>query len=65
MGGTAASGTSGRSQAQMGTVAIVKGTLIGTILTGGMEHQDVQHQLQLALMTQKLSVSALNMLCHV
>lgn len=52
MGGTAALGTSRRGQAKVGTVAIVVGTLVGTLLTGGVEHQDVQHQLQLALRTQ-------------
>lgn len=61
MRGAAAPGTSGRGQAEMRTVAVVIGALIGTVLAGGVEHQDVQHQLQLALMTQEFSLSALKL----
>lgn len=41
VGGTAALGTSGCSQAQVGTVAVVMGALVGTVLAGGVEHQYV------------------------
>lgn len=51
VGCTAALRTGRRGQAKVGTVAVVMGTLIGALLTGGVEHQDVQHQLQLALRT--------------
>ena len=53
MRGTAALGASRCGQAEVGTVAIVMGAVIGAILPGGVEHQDVQHQLQLALRTQR------------
>lgn len=49
MGSTPALSSSGRGQAEVGTVAIVMQTLISAMLTGGVEHKDVQHQLQLAL----------------
>lgn len=54
VGGAAALRTGGRGQAQVGTVAIVEGTLIGAVLTGRVEDQDVHHQLQLTLRRQRL-----------
>ena len=51
VGGTATLGTSRCGEAKVGTVAVVMWAIVGTLLTGGMEHQDVQHQLQLALKT--------------
>ena len=49
MRGTAALGAGGRGQTQMGAVSIVEGAVVGSVLPGRVEHQDVQHQLQLAL----------------
>lgn len=55
VGGTAATGSSRCSETKVGTVSVIMWALIVTLLTGVVEHQDVQHQLQLALRTQ---------LCH-
>lgn len=49
MGGTAALGAGGRRQAQVGTVAVVLGTVIGTVLARGVEDQDVHNVLQVSL----------------
>lgn len=56
VGSATALGTGGRGQAQMGTVAVVERAAIGAVLAGGVEHQDVQHQLQLTLRTQSLTI---------
>ncbi|PWA19926.1 hypothetical protein CCH79_00016577 [Gambusia affinis] len=47
--GAAALSPSRSGQAEMATVPIVLRAFIGPILAGGVEHQDVQHQLQLTL----------------
>lgn len=49
MGGTAALGAGGRRQAQVGTVAVVLGAVVGTVLAGGVEDQDVHDVLQVSL----------------
>lgn len=49
MRGTAAAVAAGDSEAQLPTLPVVVHAVIEAILAGGVEHQDVHHEIQVAL----------------
>lgn len=61
MGSAATLGSSGRGQAEVGTVTVVMGAFIVTVLARGVEDQDVQHQFQLPLKKQCYNIK---LSCH-